>query len=385
MPVDGRDGAVAGHAPEVPRRSVAWRRSARRARRWLRRGGARCPARRPRPAPASLSRRSPSATTSVTSGCPLVRVPVLSITTVSMRADVSRAVAFLNSTPRWAPRPEPTMIAVGVASPSASGQVMTTTVMAKSMASSTELPTAIQAGERERPADQGDQHQPERGTVGQPLAGCLGVLGLLHQRDDLGERGVGADLGGAHAQRPGGVDRGADHLDAGGLGAPGRLSPVTIDSSTSESPVLDDGVDRDLRPGADQQQVADDDLSGVDLDRFAVAQDQRLGRGQVEQGPDGVVGAAAGAHLEPVAEQHEGRQHGGGLVEDLAAAGEGDDDAVEPAGPDRRRRPAPSCRGCGPAAPGRRRRRRSTPSRRRPAGSAAARTRRRAGRTAPAR
>ena len=77
----------------------------------------------------------PSVTMSVTSGSPLVSVPVLSITTVWMRADISRAIAFLNSTPRCAPSPVPTMIAVGVARPRASGQVMTTTVMANSMAS----------------------------------------------------------------------------------------------------------------------------------------------------------------------------------------------------------------------------------------------------------
>ena len=90
----------------------------------------------------SSSSSRPSVTTSVTSGSPLVRVPVLSITTVSMRAEVSRAVAFLNSTPRLAPRPVPTMIAVGVASPSASGQVMTTTVIANSSAVCTPAPTS---------------------------------------------------------------------------------------------------------------------------------------------------------------------------------------------------------------------------------------------------
>ena len=83
---------------------------------------------------AARSSSMPSATTSVTSGSPLVRVPVLSITTVSIRAEVSSAVAFLNSTPRWAPSPVPTMIAVGVARPRASGQVMTTTVIANSIA-----------------------------------------------------------------------------------------------------------------------------------------------------------------------------------------------------------------------------------------------------------
>ena len=54
---------------------------------------------------------------------------------MSIWAAVSRAVAFLNSRPRLAPRPVPTMIAVGVAKPRASGQVTTTTVMANSSAS----------------------------------------------------------------------------------------------------------------------------------------------------------------------------------------------------------------------------------------------------------
>ena len=50
------------------------------------------------------------------------------------------------------------------------------------------------------------------------------------------------------------------------------------------------------------------DLGGRDLDRLAVAQDDGLRRREVEQRADGVVGAAAGAHLEPVAEQHERRR-----------------------------------------------------------------------------
>ena len=220
---------------------------------------------------ARAARRSsmPSTTTSVTSGSPLVRVPVLSITTVSIRAEVSRAVAFLNSTPRWAPSPVPTMIAVGVARPSASGQVMTTTVIANSSAvvHRPRRPPARPA-KVHRAADQRDQHQPERRPVGQPLPGCLGVLRLLHQRHDLRQRGVRADLGGAHPQRAGGVDDGADHRGAGrlvhrqALAGDHRLVDLGL-------AVLDDAVDGDLGAGPDQQQVADDDLGGGDLDRLA--------------------------------------------------------------------------------------------------------------------
>ena len=160
----------------------------------------------------------PSATTSVTSGSPLVRVPVLSITTVSIRAEVSSAVAFLNSTPRWAPSPVPTMIAVGVARPERVGA-------GDHHDGDREQQRGLHPGadgqpdrERQAAADQRDQHQPERGPVGQPLPGGLGVLRLLHQGDDLRQRGVRADLGGPDPQRAGDVDRRADHLRAGRLG-----------------------------------------------------------------------------------------------------------------------------------------------------------------------
>ena len=132
--------------------------------------GARTRARPRRPARSSSASSMPSATTSVTSGSPLVRVPVLSITTVSIRAEVSSAVAFLNSTPRRAPSPVPTMIAVGVARPSASGQVMTTTVIANSSAV-VHRPVASQQprgeGQRRRRAG---RRAPARTRPGRPAA-----------------------------------------------------------------------------------------------------------------------------------------------------------------------------------------------------------------------
>src|SRR6266542_498935 len=212
----------------------------------------------------------PSATRSVTSGSPLVRVPVLSSTTVSIRAEVSSAMAFLNRTPRCAPSPVPTMIAVG-----------------------------------------------------QALAGRLGVLRLLDQLDDLGEGRVGPDLGGPHPQGPVLVDGRADDLVAWLLV---ERQALAGDHRLVDLAVAVDhlAVHRHLRSRAHQQQVADLHLRGRQLDRFAVTDDQRPGRGEVEQGADGVVGAAPCAHLEPVAQQHEGGKDGGGLVEDLAAAAERD-------------------------------------------------------------
>ena len=61
-------------------------------------------------------------------------VPVLSTTSVSTRSSTSRASAFRMSTPASAPRPVPTMMDIGVASPSAHGQAMMSTDTALMMA-----------------------------------------------------------------------------------------------------------------------------------------------------------------------------------------------------------------------------------------------------------
>jgi hypothetical protein len=79
--------------------------------------------------------------------------------------------------------------------------------------------------------------------------------------------------------------------------------------------LFDDRIDGDLGAGTDQQQVAHLNLGGVNFDRLTIPHHHRLGRSQVEQGPNGVVRAPAGTHLEPVTEQDEGRQHRRGLVE----------------------------------------------------------------------
>lgn len=61
---------------------------------------------------------------------PVVTVPVLSRTTVSTLRVRSRTSGPLMRMPSWAPRPVPTMSAVGVASPSAQGQAMISTATA---------------------------------------------------------------------------------------------------------------------------------------------------------------------------------------------------------------------------------------------------------------
>ena len=64
---------------------------------------------------------------SVTAGWPFVIVPVLSKTTIETLPARSNASLVRNSTPISAPLPEPTITAVGVASPIAHGQAITST------------------------------------------------------------------------------------------------------------------------------------------------------------------------------------------------------------------------------------------------------------------
>jgi len=71
---------------------------------------------------------------SVTFGSPEVMVPVLSSATIWMRPVSSSEAAVLKRMPFFAPRPLPTMIATGVARPSAHGQLMTSTEMPRASA-----------------------------------------------------------------------------------------------------------------------------------------------------------------------------------------------------------------------------------------------------------
>ena len=146
---------------------------------------------------------------------PVVTVPVLSRTTVSTRRVDSRTSGPLMRMPSWAPRPVPTMSAVGVARPEGAG--------------AGDDEHGHRGGERvggvagvgqpeaEGGGGQGDDDGDEdrRDPVGQALHRGLARLRLLDQPGDLGQRGVGADPGGPHHQAPAGVDGGAHDPVAG--------------------------------------------------------------------------------------------------------------------------------------------------------------------------
>ncbi len=99
----------------------------------------------------SASSLNPSVSTmSVTTGAPSVMVPVLSSTTIWMRWASSRAAPPLMRMPFSAPLPVPTMMAVGVARPSAQGQAMTSTAVKMVMLNTTLWPLTSQAAPARR-------------------------------------------------------------------------------------------------------------------------------------------------------------------------------------------------------------------------------------------
>ncbi|COV02716.1 Uncharacterised protein [Mycobacterium tuberculosis] len=87
----------------------------------------------------------PAIVTVLTASCPTVNVPVLSNTTVSMLRMVSSARYPLIKIPSCAPRPEATIMAVGVASPSAHGHAITNTPSVTENARSAPAPLTSQA------------------------------------------------------------------------------------------------------------------------------------------------------------------------------------------------------------------------------------------------
>ena len=80
---------------------------------------------------------------SVIFGSPLVMVPVLSITTICIFPVSSKDTAVLNIIPFLAPFPLPTIIATGVASPRAQGQLITNTEIALASANPKVCPASI--------------------------------------------------------------------------------------------------------------------------------------------------------------------------------------------------------------------------------------------------
>ena len=235
----------------------------------------------------------------------MVTVPVLSSTIVSMRRVDSRISGPLISSPSCAPRPVPTISAVGVASPRAHGQAMISTATAAVNANVALCPVpsqkpsvAMRDREDGRDEDAGD-------PVGEPLHRRLAGLRLGDEPGDLRQRGVAADLGGADDQASAGVDRRAGDLRAGAdLDRDGLAGEhAHVDRGVA---VLDDAVGGDLLAGPDDEPLADLQLLDRDAALAAVGLEDRdvLGA-ELEQRLERGAGAALGARLEVAAGEDE--------------------------------------------------------------------------------
>ena len=196
---------------------------------------------------ASLS-GSTSTMRSVTCGAPIVKVPVLSMTTTLMRLAVSIAVAFLNSTPRLAPRPVPTMIAVGVARPRASGQVTTTTVMANSSASWTGLPASIHTAKVPTPPTSATKTSQNAARSAKRWPGALEFWASWTSLT-ICASAVSAPTLVARTRSVPVVLIVAPTTSSPGVLCTGMLSPVTVDSSMSLSPDSITPSEAILEPG----------------------------------------------------------------------------------------------------------------------------------------
>ena len=172
----------------------------------------------------------------------------------------SSASAFLISTPACAPRPTPTMIDIGVASPSAHGQAMISTLTAATSAKA-------KRGSGPNVAQAANASSATAMTAGTNQPATWSASRWIGARERCAsaticticaEHGVAADLVGAHDERAGLVERAADHLVAGLLGDRHRLAGHH--RFVERRAAFDHlAVDRHLLAGPHAQPVADAD------------------------------------------------------------------------------------------------------------------------------
>ena len=118
----------------------------------------------------------------------------------------------------------------------------------------------------------------------------------------------------------------------------GALSPVSMLSSTVDTPSTMIAVDRDLLPGPDPDHVSGEDLLDRDVLLAAVADHPGRLRGQPDERGDGGGRALLGAQLHPAAHQDQGDDHQGRLEVQVQrqpgsfgdAGPQGDEGAVAP-------------------------------------------------------
>ena len=163
-----------------------------------------------------------------------------------------------------------------------------------------------------------DRDEDGRDAVGEPLHGRLARLRLGDESPDLGDGGVGSDMGGADDEPAGDVDRRADRLVAGadldGNALTGQQRRVHRRRAG-----LDHAVGGDLLAWADDEEIADAELLDGDAPLLAVrADDGDVLRTELEQRLQRCAGAALGPRLEVPARQDQHDHDRRDLEVDLA-------------------------------------------------------------------
>ncbi len=170
-----------------------------------------------------------------------------------------------------------------------------------------------------QPAQQRDQgnhdhrgHEHRRHLVHQPLYRRLGGLGVLHQADDARQHRLGAHGRHLHHNAAIAVDRPARELPARlaqhGQGLAGQHGLVHLGVALMHQPVHRNALAR-----AHHQSVTGHDLGDGHV-HLAVAREQmrHLGPQRVQRA-NRRRGLALGTRLQPLAQQHQGDDHGRGL------------------------------------------------------------------------
>ncbi len=255
-------------------------------------------------------------------GFPTVRVPVLSTRSVSTSRSTCRASASRKRTPILAPRPMPTMMESGVASPSAHGQATISTAVAVASAwtkRGSGPKTSHAANVTAARSDHG-RHEPGGDAVHELLERRTAALRLPDPRHDAGEQRVGADGVRAHHDAPGAVEGPAGHavaralLGGDGLAREHRL----VDRGRA---LEDDAVDRDALPRPHAEPVARDHVPERDvLLGPVVVETSGRARREGEERAQRVARLAAGGAFEDLSEQDERDDDRGGLEVDGAEA-----------------------------------------------------------------
>ena len=257
-------------------------------------------------------RRAPS--------CPVVTVPVLSSTIVSTRRVDSSTSGPLMRMPSWAPRPVPTMIAVGVARPRAHGQAMISTATAAVNARRRRLAGAEPEAERGDGEDDDDRHEHRRDAVGESLHRAPCRSGRPATSRAIWASWVSAPTRVARTtSRPPALTV-APVTASPGPTSTGTGSPVSSEASIADVPSSTTPSVATFSPGRTTKRSPTASWSiGMRSSTPSRSDGDVLGA-ELEQGPQRGAGAALGAGLEVAAGEDERRHAGGDLEVDQAGA-----------------------------------------------------------------